>query len=108
MPDEHAHPPPEECPHCGGRDLISKKLSGGMHYAQLECRACGTWLRWLPSPWTRTRAENFVAPIGKHKGRKISELPRDYLFFAANEWSGNPGKACRIVAGLDQPDPTGA
>jgi hypothetical protein len=60
------------------------------------------------------RARAFVFPYGAHRGRTVGDLAAAgaeglrYVQYAAREWSGNAAKACRIVLGLDQPDPSDA
>ena len=80
---------------------------GSIHHAELLCGGCGAWIAWVRKPWTMARAFNFVAPIGKHKGKRMGELPRDYLTFAADNWRGNPQIAAAICLGRRPPDPSG-
>jgi hypothetical protein len=109
MPDEHPNPPPERerCPHCGSLDVAAHRLPSGMHYAELICSRCGAWIKWIGKPWSMARARSFTAPYGKYKGKRMDAMPEDYLHFAAREWTGNPGIAAAICAGLRRPDPSG-
>lgn len=51
----------------------------------LYCIGCGKWWKWEAQPITRERAAAFVLPFGKHKGKKLAEVPRDYLEWAAHK-----------------------
>lgn len=94
---------PTTCPRCGSADLITA-ARGDQHQAELRCRGCGRWLRFLGAPWTRKRAAAFVMPFGKHKGRTLGDLAEsepDYLRWVAGEVRGTPARAARILLGLE-------
>lgn len=62
------------------------------------CRNCGKWLRWMPQRMTPERARSIVMPIGKHKGRKLSEIDSGYLrWYEANGNDGSLADACRFI-----------
>lgn len=44
------------------------------------------------------RAANFVMPFGKHKGKRLTEIPKDYLrWFMENTDNQKMAKLCRLV-----------
>lgn len=97
---------PAACPGCGSTNLVAVPRSD-QHHAELRCGACDRWIKFVPTPWTRERAEAFRLPYGKHKGKTVGELGRtdpDYLRWMARECWGGPATAARIVLGLDQPE----
>jgi hypothetical protein len=39
------------------------------------CATCGKWIKWV----THVKNDDFIIPYGKHKGKKLKDLPKDYL-----------------------------
>ena len=46
------------------------------------CKDCGRWIKWIK----QEAPGNFVMPYGKHKGKRIKDMPVEYL-----EWLSNGG-----------------
>lgn len=51
-------------------------------HAKAECSHCGAYLRFLPQGEETNLADEPV-PFGKHRGKRVSELPKDYLAWGA-------------------------
>lgn len=64
---------------------LGKQVS---HYA--FCRWCGHQLSTsIRNEITTESAAGFQLPFGKHKGKKLSEIPKDYLEWAIKNMDGN-------------------
>lgn len=59
--------------------FTSEQVFGnGVMHIRADCPICGGYLKYLPQYLTD---EETTIPFGKHKGTKLSELPKEYLKF---------------------------
>jgi hypothetical protein len=93
---------PTECPHCRSTGLVESPAEPP-HFARLDCGDCGRWLRWVGAPMTFDRAAAFVMPFGKHAGKTLAEIPRDYLLWGL-EKINRPSIRRAIERFLEGPD----
>jgi uncharacterized protein (DUF3820 family) len=93
---------PETCHRCGSADVFEIECTVGPHHKRLVCRRCQKTIRFLEAPWTLERAESFVMPFGKNRGRSIGDLAKsaqgqDYLRWVAENVNGNASTAAELV-----------
>lgn len=74
----------------------------GPHTEQY-CLDCGAHIKFVPVPKSSDDAARFVMPIGKHKGKALSDIPFSYLVWARENMSGSIQRAVRsYLAGFNQ------
>jgi uncharacterized protein (DUF3820 family) len=76
---------PSTCRYCGSPNLFAVECTTGPHWARSGCSGCGRFLQWLAKPDDAKSAGEFLMPFGKHRGRKLADLPSDYLQWVAEE-----------------------
>jgi hypothetical protein len=96
------------CPKCGSKKQVVERCSDGPHYGKLVCGRCGHFLGWAPSPMTLERAQAFVMPLGRFKGKTLRRIAkhdegRRYLrWLLDEEWvTSNISAAVRMVLDTD-------
>lgn len=52
------------------------------------CTDCDHFFKWLPQPIDSEKLNAFTMPIGKHKGKRLAQIPVDYLVWAVQNISG--------------------
>jgi hypothetical protein len=83
------------CNHCGTYLKIIytdfKIDHAGVGAKEQHCLyfECGIKICELPHAISKETIKDFEMPIGKHKGKKLSEIPKDYLDWANKNMSGN-------------------
>ena len=55
--------------------LESKTFSNGTVHIGASCPHCYRFIKWLP----QTEAKDVVLYFGKYKGKKLNEIPKEYL-----------------------------
>jgi uncharacterized protein (DUF3820 family) len=101
----------DDCRYCGSTDLLTVLcVPPTPHYARTGCKSCGRNLGWEPAPMTVERARAFVMPFGKHAGKTLPEVPREYLGFLVREGIGREGtrRVVEFFLAHAQPDRGGA
>ena len=84
-------PPKMTCKKCNHHLFEVKETlaSNGITHVGAYCSECGAWLRWLPAQVPEAaalvRVGDIEIPFGKHKGKKLKDIPRDYLEWLAKE-----------------------
>ena len=59
---------------------------------EVYCLDCGAHISFARQPITDERLAAFTMPFGMHKGKHLSEIPRDYLFWFAENASAESVK----------------
>ena len=95
------------CPACGS-DCDIVQLGQGTQFSEARCLVCDRHVKFVPGPWTLSRARAFIIPFGRFKGRTVGELHRDpagrrYLVWLARYVKGGAAKAAAVVLGIDMP-----
>lgn len=68
------------------------------HYARVECGSCGKFFKFEPFPLNQERIDTFTLPFGIHKGKKLPDVPVDYLRWMMANKAG--GKSITRVVGF--------
>ena len=70
-------------------------FKNGIKNVRLECGRCGHWLGWKEQP-----PKNYMMPFGKHKGKFLKDIPKNYLLWLeARDICNEPlkTKLCEIL-----------
>lgn len=72
---------------CTQYTQLESKDSQGRRRIKAMCAKCQAYIKFLP---IHDDLGNFEMPFGKHKGKKLSEIPKEYLEWASNNFSEGP------------------
>ncbi len=87
-----------KCAHCGNNHffLTETVFNNGTKHVKSSCTVCDKFFRFVPQQTEEmvikqqeqkiTSPEDVVLPFGKHKNKKLSEVPVDYLQWAAKNF----------------------
>jgi hypothetical protein len=86
------------CNHCGHEEEKQYIIinSAGIEHLRADCAKCGRYKRFVPQD---KPLSEWVMPFGKYKGKKLKEIDYDYLWWGAENITGNSGK--KITAYLE-------
>jgi hypothetical protein len=62
------------CPDCN--QIVDLAVTPAGRHLRGSCSICGRWLKWVPHD---INPGDEMLYFGKHKGKKYSEIPVDYL-----------------------------
>lgn len=55
--------------------MVEQKFKNGTTHLRIDCKACGRFIQYAPT----SSDEDFKMPFGKHKGKRLVEVPKEYL-----------------------------
>jgi hypothetical protein len=81
-----------QCQRCGSAQTVElpKVFRNGSKHVEVRCEICRAHIKYQKQPMTMERALALVLPVGKYKGKTISEvlkLDKDYLKWIAGNWT---------------------
>ena len=79
---------------CSCVELIEYPVvfKNGITHIRVECLECKKFIKWKEQP-----VQNSKLWFGKHKGKKISEVPTDYL-----EWYRDNGDNKKLIRKINK------
>lgn len=66
----------------------TERFASGPHTGS-RCLLCGEFLGWVPKPITVESARESIMPFGRHKGKRLGSLPKEYLEWMVSNLEGN-------------------
>jgi len=75
------------CPH--ERTALRDRFLGENKHVERFCLGCDKHLGFVKQEITPAKAQAFRMPFGKHEGKLLEEIPRDYLNWCLRELKPN-------------------
>lgn len=98
-----------DCKSCSSKDRlvfstrknnhVNPEMPGAESH-MLKC-TCGTAIAEIPKVISMQELGDLEMPFGKHKGRRLNEIPRDYLAWCVANLDGNKSIHKKILAYLE-------
>lgn len=92
------------CPH--ERTAIrEREINGNIHHEKF-CLVCDRHITFVRQEMTPERARTYKMPFGKHAGKQLDEIPRDYLqWMQGRELKRNIAEAIQVYLDFFPPEP---
>lgn len=93
------------CPRCESDQMLESKVvfKNGTEHVEVRCQPCGKFIKYKSQDKQLDELKTFHMPIGKHAGKILEEIPKDYLQWAMDNFSQKNLKK-RIKEYLDLSD----
>ena len=85
------------CNHCEQNQTIKiteKTFSNGTKHLSSSCDYCGTFIKFIMQD---IPPEEFYMPFGKYRGKKMKEIPRDYLEWGIKNLKGSVAERMKLI-----------